>query len=146
MEMPEPDKHLRVVYEVGKEVSSLIEEIDNSSQIPSNEHSLNIVNSGVNALPYLRIEFSDTLTTKVFSQKLSRYLRMGEIYILLSNEIKPIPIAYVVGVQQCTPPFHGIESFLDRVNSQQEQFLIKYDEWLKDELKNEKVDNKREAK
>lgn len=143
MEMPEPDKHLRVAYEVKQEVSSLTQEIDSSNQISTNQHALKIVNSGVTVLPYLRMEFYDTLITNVFSQKLNRNLRMGEIYILLANEIKPIPIGYLAGNEKYTPPTYGVESFLDSVNSDQKKFSIKYDEWLKGELKNEKVEYKR---
>lgn len=133
--LPEPDKELRIASEIKQSLSGIAAEITDSDQIETCKSGRKLIGSGTEILPYLRQYFTDSTETNVFSERNKRSLSIGEIAIIVASEIKPIPIARVVGIQQCTPPFHfEIENYLWKIKKDPEEFKINYDEWLKEEL------------
>jgi hypothetical protein len=134
-EIPEPDKPIRIEVEVKKSLLMVAKEITISDNIESCMNGKKLVNSGVEILPYLRVSFTDSTETKVFSKINKRILSIGEIAIVIASAIKPIPIARVVGIQQCTPPFNmNIESYLWKIKKNPSDFILKYDQWIKEVL------------
>ena len=132
--LPEPDKDLRISAQIQKSLGLIAEEITNSNEIETCENGLKLISSGKEILPYLKQHFADSTETNVYSKRNKRTLLIGEIAIILASEIKPIPIARVVGVQQCTPPFNmDIESYLWNIQNHHNDFKRNYDEWLKEE-------------
>lgn len=132
--LPEPDKELRIALEIKQSLSGIAAEITDSDQIETCKSGRKLISNGTEILPYLKQHFADSTETNVYSKRNKRNLVTGEIAILLASEIKPIPIARVVGVQQCTPPFNmDIESYLRNIRKQHNDFKRNYDEWLKDE-------------
>ena len=135
MALPEVDKELRINYEINESINFIAKEITNSDEISTCEHGKKLINSGVEILPYLKEKFSDSTETNVYSYYNKRNLTCGEIAIIVASEIKSIPIAYVVGIQQCTPPFDmEIEHYLGRIKSNPSEFNKKYNKWLKEEM------------
>lgn len=133
MEMPEPDKGLRISYEINESINILAKEITNSNDIETCEHGKKIINSGIEILPYLKNEFFDSTETKVYSTHNERNLTKGELAIIIASDIKRIPIAYVVGIQQCVPPFDmDIEHYLSVIKKNPEYFIENYNKWLKE--------------
>ncbi|WP_294671240.1 hypothetical protein [uncultured Fluviicola sp.] len=132
--LPEPDKELRIASEIKQSLSGIAAEITDSDQIETCKSGRKLIGSGTEILPYLKAHFSDSTDTRVYSDRNKRTLTIGEIAIIAASEIKPIPIARVVGIQQCTPPFDlDIESYLWNIQKRHNDFKRNYDEWLKDE-------------
>ena len=132
--LPEPDKELRIASEIKQSLSGIAAEITDSDQIETCKSGRKLIGSGTEILPYLKAHFSDSTDTRVYSDRNKRTLTIGEIAIIAASEIKPIPIARVVGVQQCIPPFNlDIESYLRNIQKRHNDFKRNYDEWLKDE-------------
>jgi len=130
--VPEHDKDLRIQGEINTALELLTSEITNSDDIESCQSGQKIINTGVDLIPQLMDHFSDSTKTKVYSAYNKRCLTRGEIAIILSAEIKAIPIAAVVGIQQCTPPFDSdIEHYLWRINEDQASFEEKYRKWIR---------------
>ena len=135
LEMPEPDKPLRIDFEVRQTLTQIDDEITSSDKITTCKSGKKLVNSGIEILPYLKDYFSDTTETKVFSASNKRKLELGELAIIVASQIKPIPIAQVVGIQQCTPPFDmDIEHYFWKIESNRKEFIEKYDDWIKEGL------------
>lgn len=135
LELPEPDKAMRIDYEIKESLSLISKEITNSDQIESCKSGRKLINSGIEILPYLASIFSDSTQTTVFSKINDRTLTIGEIAIIIAGEIKPIPIARVVGIQQCTPPFQmDIEHYFWKIKKDPESFLEKYNSWIKEKM------------
>lgn len=133
--IPEPDIDIRLAYEVNKTINVLANEIKNSTQIETSSSGQKLINSGVEILPYLSNLFLDSTELQVFSTHNSRHLTKGELAIIVASKIKRIPIAQVVGIQQCTPPFdHEIEHFLWKIKDNPSVFIEKYKDWLKTEI------------
>jgi hypothetical protein len=131
--LPEPDKDLRISSEISQSLSLIAEEITRSDQIETCKSGRKLISNGTEILPYLKVHFSDSTNTNVYSDRNKRTLTIGEIAIIAASEIKQIPIARVVGVQQCTPPFIlDIESYLWNIRKHHDDFKRSYDEWLKD--------------
>lgn len=129
-ELPEPDKEQRINVEVSNSLLSLSKEIAVSDSIGLSKSGRKLINSGTEILRVLQLSFTDSTITKVYSNPNHRYLSKGELAILVADKIKSIPIARVVGVQQCTPPFDSdIESYLERISDNPEAFTSKYNEW-----------------
>ncbi len=132
--LPEPDKELRIASEIKQSLSGIATEITDSDQIETCKSGRKLIGSGTEILPYLKAHFSDSTKTKVHSDRNKRTLTIGEIAIIAASEIKPIPIAKVVGIQQCTPPFHfDIESFLWKIKQNQTAFNEGYSKWITEE-------------
>lgn len=139
MSMAEPDKELRIMSELNESLVFIATEINNSNKLDSCEHAIKIINSGIEILPYLKEKFADSTKTEVFSTYNNRNLTLGEIAIVLAGKIKLTPIFYVVGIQQCTPPYDSdLEHFLYRIEEDPNKFIAKYSEWLKRELSKKK--------
>lgn len=135
-ELPEPDKALRINYEIRESLFLIPKEITSSDDIESCRNGEKLINSGIQILPGLQDHFSDSAETKVFSKINDRTLTIGEIAIIIANKIKPIPIARVVGIQQCTPPFKSdIEHYFWKIKLNPSNFIEKYNEWIRDEYK-----------
>jgi len=135
LEMPEPDKPLRIDFEVRQTLTLIDDEITTSDKITSCKSGKKLINSGIEILPYLKDHFSDTTETKVFSAYNKRKLELGELAIIVASQIKPIPIAQVVGIQLCTPPFDmDIEHYLWKIDRDPKEFIEKYIGWLKEEM------------
>jgi hypothetical protein len=130
MDLPEPDKEFRIDGEVKSNLSKISSEISISDSIVLCTSGQKLFHSGTNILPFLKDCFQDSTPTTVFSKCNNRTLKRGEIAILVANEISPIPIAQVVGIQQCTPPFRGVEYFLYRIEENPEMFISKYTDWI----------------
>lgn len=131
--LPEPDKEMRIASEINTALTLIAEEITDSDQILVCEGGRQLINSGKEILPHLKQHFADSTETKVYSKKNKRTLYLGEIAIITAHKIKPIPIARVVGVQQCIPPIStDIESFLWSIQKKPEAFQTRYNEWLKE--------------
>lgn len=135
LELPEPDKAMRIDYEIKESLSLISKEITNSDQIESCKSGRKLINSGIEILPYLAGNFSDSTQTTVFSKINDRTLTIGETAIIIAGEIKPIPIARVVGIQQCTPPFQmDIEHYFWKIKKDPGSFLEKYIDWMKEKM------------
>lgn len=135
LELPEPDKAMRIDYEIKESLSLISKEITNSDQIESCKSGRKLINSGIEILPYLTSNFSDSTQTSVFSKINDRTLTIGEIAIIIAGEIKPIPIARVVGIQQCTPPFQmDIEYYFWKIKMNPGSFIEKYIDWMKEKI------------
>ena len=135
LELPEPDKPLRIDSETRQTLMLIDDQISSSDKISSCKSGKKLVNSGVEILPYLKDYFSDTTETNVFSENNKRTLKLGEIAIIVASKIKPIPIARVVGIQQCTPPFEmEIENYLWKIEMNPKEFIEKYNDWIKEGL------------
>lgn len=130
-ELAEPDETLRIDNEVMMSLAMVSKEAKNSVHITISKHGQKLINSGEAILPYLMLSFTDTASTSVFSNRNNRNSTFGELGIIIASEIKPIPIAKVVGVQQCVPPFDfEIESYLPRIQENPSEFIRKYKSWL----------------
>lgn len=135
LEMPEPDIPLRIDLEIRQTLAQIDVEITNSNKIITCKSGKKLVNSGIEILPYLKDYFSDTNEIKVFSSSNKRNLDLGELAIIVACQIKPIPIARVVGIQQCTPPFDmDIEHYFWKIENNRKKFIEKYNSWIKEEL------------
>jgi hypothetical protein len=133
--MAEPDKELRINYEVNKSINLIVKEITNSDAISTCEHGKKLLNSGLEILPYLKEKFTDSTETKVYSTHNKRNLTFGELAIIVAGNIKTIPIAKVLGIQQCTPPIDlNIEHFLWAIKKNPKRFIENYNIWLKEEM------------
>lgn len=133
LDIPEPDKALRIDCEVKDLLKLVAKEITNSNNIESCESGNKMIKSGVEIIPYLKTNFMDTTDTKVFSERNNRTLKIGEIAIIIANFIKPIPIAKVIGIQQCIPPFEtNVESFLWKIEKEPNNFMTQYESWIKE--------------
>jgi hypothetical protein len=133
--LPEPDRELRINYDVNESIHLISKEIAISDEITTCEHGKRIINSGKEILPFLKEKFTDSTETKVYSSFNKRNLTFGELAIILASEIKSIPIAYVVGIQQCTPPFDmDIEYYLGRIKENPRRFVENYTKWIQEEM------------
>lgn len=135
MDLAEPDKEIRIEYEIKESLSKISKEITNSDNIESCENGKKLINSGVEILPYLKVNFLDSTETEIYSVRNKRNLTVGETAIIIASAIKHIPIARVVGIQQCIPPFDmDIESYFWRIQENPNEFIKNYTEWLKEEM------------
>lgn len=133
--LAEPDKVIRIDSEIKESLSLISKEITNSDDIESCKSGERLINSGTEILPSLSHHFLDSTQTTVFSKINDRTLTIGEIAIIIAGEIKPIPIARVVGIQQCTPPFQmDIEYYFWKIKMNPVDFLEKYNSWIKEKL------------
>ncbi|WP_300663396.1 hypothetical protein [Fluviicola sp.] len=131
LELPEPDKAMRIDYQIRESLALISKEITNSDDIESCNNGKKLINSGTEILPYLANTFSDSTKTPVFSKINNRTLTIGEIAIIIASEIKPIPIARVVGIQQCTPPFQqDIEHYFWKIKLNPSGFMKEYTIWI----------------
>lgn len=131
--LPEPDKELRIEGETYNTLIKVTHEVSTSDSIELCHNGQKIINSGKEILPYLLEHFKDSTMTNIYSEFNSRNLTAGEVAIILSNSIRQIPIAQVVGVQQCTPPFESdIERFLGYIKNRPERFCEEYEIWIKE--------------
>lgn len=69
LEMPEPDKPLRIDLEIRQTLAQIDVEITNSNKIITCKSGKKLVNSGIEILPYLKDYFSNTNEIKVFFLK-----------------------------------------------------------------------------
>lgn len=106
-------------------------EVTSSDQIENNQTAKFLISEGEKVLPLLIKNFTDSTETTIFSSINKRNLEIGELAIILAGEIKPIPIAKVIGIQQCTPPFDmKIESYLWKIRENPDEFMLQYTKWM----------------
>ncbi len=86
--IPEPDKDLRINYEIKKSLFLISKEITSSDDIESCKNGEKLINSGVGILSGLKNNFSDSTETNVFSKINDRTLTIGEIAIIIARKIK----------------------------------------------------------
>lgn len=135
--LPEPDKVMRIEGETYNALIKVTQEVSTSDSIELCQNGQKIINSGKDILPYLLEHFKDSTETNIYSEFNKRDLTTGEVAIILSNSIKKIPIAQVVGVQQCTPPFESdVEKFLGYIKNRPERFYEEYENWIKNDVDN----------
>lgn len=135
LDLAEPDRELRIEYQIKESLSKITKEITNSDKIETCENGKKLINSGVEILPYLKNNFLDSTETEIYSARNKRNLAIGETAIIIASAIKSIPIARVVRIQQCTPPFDmDIESYLWVIQKYPDRFMVQYTSWLKEEM------------
>lgn len=128
----EPDKVMSIEGETYNSLINVTEEVSNSDSIELCLNGQKIINNGKDILPFLMEHFKDSTVTNVYSVYNKRNLTTGEVAMILSNSIQQIPIAQVVGVQQCIPPFEGdIEIFLGHIENRPDRFYKEYENWIK---------------
>lgn len=121
-------------FEIKRIINLLAKQKIASSLIFHSPQGKQIIDKGEKVLPYLQFSFADTVTSRVYSLANNRYLKRGEIAILIAGSIKTIPIAYVVGVQQCIRPFDfNIEHYLWKIEKDPKYFNERYKEWIQEE-------------
>ena len=114
-----------------------ISETENSKSIVKIEETKQIMNFGKKILPILAEFFTDTIQTKVFSECQNRYLKKGEIAIIIADRIERMPYFTLTRIQNCILSFcennpNWIEYYLWAINENgMELFKKNYIIWLK---------------
>lgn len=131
--LPEPDKNFRIEHEIHVHLNKLTQEVKISNKIAHHESGKKIIESELAILPYLSPFFTDSTETAIYSERNQRTITKGELAIVLASKIKPFPIAALIGVQQCTPPFKTeAEDFLNQIQKNPTEFTNRYQTWLKE--------------
>ncbi len=134
-EIPEPDKAMRIDSEITRSLLMISREITNSEEIKSCSSGVKLINSGTEILPSLSRHFLDSTQTNVFSKINKRTLTIGEIAIVIANEIRPIPISKVVETPERKPPLDtNIEYYFWKIERSPRLFLNKYTVWNNEEI------------
>lgn len=129
--IPDPDKELRKKSETRSTLLKIDDQISTSDSIEICQSGQKLINSGLEILPFLQVEFKDSTETKIYSEYNKRNLTIGEVAIIIANSIKQIPIFQVIGVEQCIPPFErDVEKFLDAIKYRPERFYQEYANWI----------------
>lgn len=96
-----------------------------------------LLTEGKNILPALSKHFADTSVTAVFSACAGRFLKQGEIALLVADRIESMPYFLLTGLQNCTlESCDGktltIEWYLDfiRQRNMTGEFSKRYNKWL----------------
>ncbi len=134
-EIPEPDKAMRIDSEITQSLAMISREITSSEDIKSCNAGAKLIHSGTEILPSLSRHFLDSTQTNVFSKINKRTLTIGEIAIIVANEIRPISIPQVVETPERKPPFDkSIEYYFWKIERSPRLFLNKYTVWINEEI------------
>ena len=121
------------------EIDSLlnrIAEAENSKAISKTEQAKYIMSFGENSLPILSDFFTDSTSTKVYSECQERKLTKGELAIIIADRIQTMPYFRITGVQNCLLTYcdnnaNWIEYYLWAIQREGvEKFRDKYRDWL----------------
>ena len=131
VENTEPDAIDYSKLGINEMLFQIASEVTSSDQIENNQTAKFLIGEGEKVIPLLIKNFIDSTETTIFSSINKRNLVIGELAIILAGEIKPIPIAKVIGIQQCTPPFDmKIESYLWKIRENPVEFMLQYTKWM----------------
>lgn len=120
-------------------VDSLLQQvasIKNSKDIARSEPAQGIMTMGVEALGHLVPIFPDSAATEVYSECTRKYLRKGELAMILADRIEMMPYALLTGVQNCLFQFcdqnpNFIEYYFPYLESMGvNEFQKRYVAWL----------------
>ena len=96
-----------------------------------------LIAEGKALLPVLSARFTDNTVSQVYSKCVGRYLKRGELAMILADHIENLPYFTVIGLQNCTlescdnnPNF--VEYYLDFIQKRGSVRTVqkKYNEWL----------------
>lgn len=96
-----------------------------------------LIAKGKNMLPILSKNFADTSLTGVFSTCAGRFLKQGEIAMLIADKIEGMPYLLLTGLENCTfescdGELLTIEWYLEYIRKRNmiSEFSKRYDNWL----------------
>ncbi len=121
------------------EIDSLLDGIaktENSKGIIKTVQAEKILSYGESSLPILTGFFTDSTTTKVYSECQARHLSKGELAIIMADGIDRMPYFRITGMQNCLLTFcednpNLIEYYFYAINRDGiSNFQIKYQDWL----------------
>ena len=75
--------------------------VTNSKEIIQTSGAKILISSGPKVINQLVKQFSDSTRTNVYSDCQNRFLRKGDIAVIIADHIEPMPYTRLTGIQNC---------------------------------------------